>query len=280
MKISFLKFSFFSLIFSVLLFSCGQKKLPVETEEKTDDDFSIEIPEEPDRIQIEEKLLPSVVLSPNAGLNLLGRDNKMHRMKSLSSGNVLSAVEAGGELQLINLFSEEENAVPETYVRAVYDNVDFWVYADYVAADAEPAIILKTGDGLKFSQIVAVSLRAQDDPEMSLIYYFDSSLDKVCSKLIPSEDVSTYADDVEMASIIQKLKTTTRATPRNELFLKAEKLNASPAMKKKLDAEKTEKLSYDYQEVLKTMPGARYIVNVEELNTVDQSKDPFSSKKN
>lgn len=278
MKTSCLTFSVFLLVLTVFAFSCKNKPLPAEPEENKEPDIEIEIPENPPLIRAEEKLLSSVVLAPNAGLNILGRDNKMHRMKSLSSGNALAAVEAGGELQLLNLFPEEENSVPETYVRAVYDNVDFWVYADYVATDAEPAIMLKSGNGLKFSQIVAVSLRAQDDPDMSLIYFYDSSSDKVCSRLVSSEDVSTYADDVEMASIIQKLKTTTRATPRNELFLRAEKLNASPAMKKKLDAEKTEKLSYDYQEVLKTMPGAKYIVNVEELNTVDQSKDPFSGK--
>ena len=95
--------------------------------------------------------------------------------------------------------------------------------------------------------------------------------------MMDQDKVSTYKDDVEMAAIIEKLRVTARATPRNELLLRAEKPNPSPAMRKVLEGEKTEKLSYDYQEVLKSMPGSRYIVNVGELNTVDQSKDPFKN---
>ena len=42
-----------------------------------------------------------------------------------------------------------------------------------------------------------------------------------------------------------------------------------------LDAEKTEKIENNYQDVLNALPGAKYKVNVPELLTVDQSKDPF-----
>ncbi len=268
---------FFIVIFltSTFFFSCSEKKVlepPVQEEEE-----EIEIPEHIDLI--EERLLPSVVLAPNVSLNILGRDNKMHKMKSLSRGNTFDTVQVNGAVRILNLYDEEEN--PETYIHAVYDSVDFWIYENYIAKNAVPGIIVEAGDGLKFGQIVALHLSSEEtESEESgrvKISYFDREQDKVCEIETGAEKVSTYKDDVEMAAIVEKLRTTTRATPRNELFLKAEKLNASPAMKKILDAEKTEKLSYDYQEVLKTMPGARYIVNVEELNTVDQSKDPFKN---
>ncbi|MCQ2585457.1 MAG: hypothetical protein MJ185_07695 [Treponema sp.] len=254
--------------------SANQTTVPVT--EVTD----FEIPDSLDLF--EEQLLPSVVLSPNAGLNVLGRDNQMHKMKSLSRGNAFETVQVNGAVRTLNLYDEKENA--ETYIHAVSDNVDFWIYKNYVAENALPAIIVEETKGLKFGQIVALGLEkveadktVEDENSKAVVYYFDKKQDKVCSMMMDQDKVSTYKDDVEMAAIIEKLRVTARATPRNELFLRAEKLNPSPAMKKVLEGEKTEKLSYDYQEVLKSMPGSRYIVNVGELNTVDQSKDPFKN---
>jgi len=249
---------------------CSGKKPLDQPEEETE--VQLELPDHIDFL--EEKLLPSVVLAPNAGLNILGRDNQMHRMKSLSCGNAFFTVQVNGSLRPLNLF-EEEDQNPEVYLRAVSDEVDFWVFENYVAVNAVPAIIVEAGDGFRFGQIVALS--CEQDSEESTVFYFDKGQNKVCSKLIASEKVSTYSDDVEMAAIVEKLRVTARATPRNELFKRAEKLNPSPMMKRVLDAEKTEKLSYDYQEVLKSMPGSRYVVNVGELNTVDQTNDPFTN---
>ena len=262
-----------------VLSSCkGKIKESEQTTQPVTEESDFEIPEHIDLI--EEQLLPSVVLSPNAGLNVLGRDKQMHKMKSLSCGNAFETVQVNGAVITLNLYDEKENT--ETYVHAVSENVDFWIYKNYVAENALPAIIIEETAGFKFGQIVALGLdkveaydAADEDKTKVLVYYFDKNQDKVCSILMDQAKVSTCKDDVEMAAIIEKLRVTARATPRNELFLRAEKLNASPAMKKILEGEKTEKLSYDYQEVLKSMPGSRYIVNVGELNTVDQSKDPF-----
>lgn len=271
---------FISSIFVIpMLSSCkGKIKESEQTTQPVTEETGFEIPEHIDLL--EEQLLPSVVLSPNAGLNVLGRDKQMHKMKSLSCGNAFETVQVNGAVITLNLYDEKENA--ETYVHAVSENVDFWIYKNYVAENALPAIIIEETAGFKFGQIVALGLdkveaydAAEEDKTKALVYYFDKNQDKVCSILMDQAKVSTCKDDVEMAAIIEKLRVTARATPRNELFLRAEKLNASPAMKKVLEGEKTEKLSYDYQEVLKSMPGSRYIVNVGELNTVDQSKDPF-----
>lgn len=271
---------FISSIFVIpMLSSCkGKIKESEQTTQPVTEETGFEIPEHIDLL--EEQLLPSVVLSPNAGLNVLGRDKQMHKMKSLSCGNAFETVQVNGAVITLNLYDEKENT--ETYVHAVSENVDFWIYKNYVAENALPAIIIEETAGFKFGQIVALGLdkveaydAAEEDKTKALVYYFDKNQDKVCSILMDQAKVSTCKDDVEMAAIIEKLRVTARATPRNELFLRAEKLNASPAMKKVLEGEKTEKLSYDYQEVLKSMPGSRYIVNVGELNTVDQSKDPF-----
>lgn len=269
----------FLLLLVLLIWSCKKNPETPEVEIQPEEIIPVEVEVPEEKI---ETLVSSVVLAPSAGLNLLGRDFKMHRMSSLSSGNILDLLLVNGETQLINVENSDSNDV---YYHCVYDNVDFWIYSDYVAPESKPAIIVEPEGSLKFSQIIAVSLKesqdfqvAQDNQENQvLIYYFDKAQDKVCNRMIAPEKISTCMDDVEMASIIQKLRVTTRATPRNELFLRAEKLNPSPVMKKILDAEKTEKISYDYQEVLKAMPGAKYVVNVEELNTVDQSKDPFSN---
>ncbi|MBS7260186.1 MAG: hypothetical protein KIG91_00800 [Treponema sp.] len=271
---------FISFIFVIPMLSSCKGKI-IESEQTTQpvtEETGFEIPEHIDLL--EEQLLPSVVLSPNAGLNLLGRDKQMHKMKSISCGNAFETVQLNGAVITLNLYDEKENV--ETYVHAVSENVDFWIYKNYVAENALPAIIIEETAGFKFGQIVALGLdkveaddSGEEDKTKALVYYFDKKQDKVCSILMDQAKVSTCKDDVEMAAIIEKLRVTARATPRNELFLRAEKLNASPAMKKVLEGEKTEKLSYDYQEVLKSMPGSRYIVNVGELNTVDQSKDPF-----
>lgn len=271
-----MKKSLFPVVFLCLAaVMAGCKGKTVEPEAvPSEEEPEIQIYEEP----LVTELCPSVVLSGSAGLSLLGRDNKMHRMQSLSKGDVFQVVKTNGETDSLNLY-EEGNDNPEKYFHAVYDQVDFWIFADYVVPDSVPAIVVESVENLSAGTIIALCSEENQDPENSLakIFWFNKADQKVHEAQVDSSKISTHVDDVEMAAIIQKLKTTTRATPRNELFLRAEKLNASPAMKKKLDAEKTEKLSYDYQEVLKSMPGARYIVNMEELNTVDQSKDPFSN---
>lgn len=283
MKSSKILLPAFLLVSAFLISGCNKKTEEIEPPVQEEETYEI-----PDRIElIEEKLIPSVVLASGAGLNLLGRDNRMHKMKSLSCGDSFEAVQVNGSFRPLNLYDENEN--PETYIQCLSDNVDFWIFENYVAKNAAAAIIVGAVNGLRPGTVVGLSLEEKAESETEnvtdedsasqkvKIFWFDKAQDKVIEGLVEADKVSTYTDDIRMAEIIEKLKTTTRATPRNELFRKAEKLNASPNMKRLLDLQKTETLSYDYQEVLKTMPGARYIVNVEELNTVDQSKDPFTN---
>ncbi|MCF0242172.1 MAG: hypothetical protein HUK25_06000 [Treponema sp.] len=283
----------FSYVFSFLIilttfYSCRRvTPKPVQSEEISEAHVE-EISEE----ECPEVLLPCVVLAPSLGLNLYGRDGKMHRMSSLSRGDILETVTNDGVQESLIISDGERN--PENYYHAVFDSVDYWIYSEYIAPNSEPAIVIEKLEvkdslledsnviaSLPFSAVIAKSFEEIGNPEEEngyvKIWFYDKNISKVKSGYAKKNQVSTYGDDVEMAAIVEKLRSTTRATPRNELFTKADKLNPSPAMKKILDAEKTEKISYDYQQVLKSMPGARYVVNVEELNTVDQSKDPFKN---
>lgn len=280
----FRKILFTSVFSFCLLLPCCYKNTPQVSEEPEE----LLVSEAEEEITVTETFVKSVVLAPSAGLNLLGRDEKMHRMSSLSRGNVFDLVMTDDVLNKIEI--SDEDRASEIYYDAVYDSVDYWIFSEYVAPNSEPALVIEKAivygmeseesapvKNLSFSQLIA---KSYDEPEtensaFAKIWFYDSTDSKVKCGFVNKEKISTYKDDVEVAAIVEKLRATTRATPRNELFKKAEKLNPSPAMKKILDAEKTEKISYDYQEVLKSMPGARYIVNVEELNTVDQSKDPF-----
>ena len=74
---------------------------------------------------------------------------------------------------------------------------------------------------------------------------------------------------------VKQLRITKRATLRNEIFKRAAKYKPCLKVAAALDAEKTEKIENNYQDVLNALPGAKYKVNVPELLTVDQSKDPF-----
>ena len=78
-----------------------------------------------------------------------------------------------------------------------------------------------------------------------------------------------------MSQIAEDLKVTKRAVPRNELFARASKYKPCKKVLAALNAQKEEKKTYSYQQVLKSVQRMNFGVNVDELMTVDQSKDPF-----
>ena len=78
-----------------------------------------------------------------------------------------------------------------------------------------------------------------------------------------------------VSQVVESLKTTKKAVARNELFAKAAKYKPCKKVLAALNEQKVETKSYNYQEVLKSMQRMGFGVNVDELLTVDQSKDPF-----
>lgn len=227
-----------------------------------------------------ESFADGVILAPDAGINIKGRDEKLYKLSSVIKGTNLQVVQKDGVTD--SLIFDEEN-----YIHCVYDNVDCWIFSDYLAVDSVPAVIIEkcsvfNDETLQGEQIasfrfgsVIASGYIEEDTTVVLVYWFDKKSKKVLTGFVAAENVSTYMDDVQVAAIIEKLRVTHRAVPRNELFKKAYSLNPSPKMKVILDGEQVEKIEYSYKEVVKTLPGKRYSVNVDELNTVDQSKDPF-----
>ena len=95
--------------------------------------------------------------------------------------------------------------------------------------------------------------------------------------MIKQGNTSNKEDDIEVLKIVEQLKVTSKAVARNELFARAEKYNPSPLVKAALDDQMVEKLSYNYEEVVKNLQKQLYGVHVNELLTVDQSKDPFGN---
>ncbi len=229
-----------------------------------------------------ESFAEGVILAPDAGLNLLGRDEEMHRISSISKGEVVKILQLNG-------MNVATSSVNDEYYHCVYNNIDFWIYADYIAVNAVPALIIEKCDvfeeeacqgnplaTLNFASVIAASV-PDEEKDVAAVFWYDSKEKKVLSGFTYLKNVSTYMDDVQVAAIIEKLRVTYRAVPRNELFKKAFSLNPSPKMKKILEGEQVEKIQYNYQDVIKALPGKRYQVNVGELNTVDQSKDPFKN---
>ena len=109
------------------------------------------------------------------------------------------------------------------------------------------------------------------------IFYYDSSKKIVQSGFIKQGSTSNKEDDIEVLKIVEQLKITKKAVDRNNLFARAEKYNPSPLVKAALDDQMVEKLSYNYDEVVNNLRKQLYGVHVDELLTVDQSKDPFAN---
>ena len=278
----------------VVLASCSKRdKNAVESTELVVDHAlkpAQETIPEPDRF------VSAIVLSPSTKLYLEGRDDNMHSIFSLKNNDML-------EILLANNSDEPEaNIKDETYLHTVYDSVDFWIPQSDIALASESAVVIfdstlyedagllipKT-DGLtklRFGTVIARNPQAEEQEQALVeaqaeaqasenIFYYDTSKKMVQSGFIKPGNTSDKEDDIEVLKIVEQLKVTTKAVARNNLFARAEKYNPSPRVKAALEDQMVEKLSYNYDEVVKKLQKQLYGVHVDELMTVDQSKDPF-----
>ncbi|WP_407425040.1 hypothetical protein [Treponema sp.] len=204
-----------------------------------------------------------------------------------------------------SLPEQDQNLKGTEYVHIVHDNLDFWLEKSVFALNCENAVTIEktylyTNDSLsekidsplnplKFASKIARAKEntSADSPESASpklgsespksvkIFFYDSSLKSIQEAFVSSASISTRIDDIVVSQVAEELKITKRAVPRNELFAKAAKYNPCQKVLAALNAQKTETKTYSYQEVLKSMQKMPFGVNVDELMTVDQSKDPF-----
>lgn len=297
----FYKFAFFALIiFGFFTISCSKSNV-IEVENS--------VVEEPVPV---ETFVSGKILSKTASLCLFGRDSAMHSVIKLSAGDKISVLEIDGVIdtkfvpdedeQIANTSDSEADAEPSEvhqqkgteYFHVVHDNLDFWLEKSVCALNVETAVAIEKlflysdselsqkletpQNPLKFASLVAKSIEENSENQDSKsvkIFYYDTSAKSVCESFVSVSSISTRIDDIVVSQIAESLKTTTRAAPRNELFAKAAKYKPCPKVLAELNAQKTETKSYNYQEVLKSMQRMSFGVNVDELMTVDQSKDPF-----
>ena len=269
--------------------ACAKKdKSSIENTEPVVD-FDLEAAQEP--IPEPDRFVSAIVLSPSTKLYLQGRDKNMHSIFNLKNNDTIEILLAkDSDRPEINL----EN---EAYIHAVYDSIDFWIPESDIALSSESAVIIfdstlyedagllspKT-DGLaklRFGTVVARNPQpqTQDSEPQSYenIFYYDTSKKIVQSGFIKQGNTSNKKDDIEVLKIVEQLKVTKKAVDRNNLFARAEKYNPSPLVKAALDDQMVEKLSYNYDEVVNNLRKQLYGVHVDELLTVDQSKDPFAN---
>lgn len=192
--------------------------------------------------------------------------------------------------------AEEIEVMGTKYVHVVHDNVDFWLKDSVFAPECENAVVIEKTfaysdsslsqkidskqNPLKFSTFIAKSIEKDseensENPKSAKIFFYDTAEKSVREAFVPLSAISTRKDDIVVARIAESLKTTKRAAPRNELFAEAAKYKPSAPVRAALNAQREEKVKNNYQEVVKSMQRMGFGVNVNELLTVDQSKDPF-----
>ncbi len=295
----FLRTVFF--VLSILFFSCSKKT----SEESLAPAVVLTKKAELCLLGRDSKMHPMLNLSAGDSIQAV-KINGGYDLKTIS-------VQASGDTEPEeNPHSETRKNTKTSYIHAVYNNLDFWIKDGELALDSKNAILIEETalfsdsgltvpaegevSSLKAGTLIALSLetsvssnkKADSDPKSysesinagntipsSKIYYYDKPSKKICQAFCNAESVSTSEDDIAVTQIIEALKVTARAVPRNELFIKASKYNPSPKVLAALNAQKTEKQTYSYQKALKSMKNMRYQVHVDELMTVDQSKDPF-----
>ena len=275
----------------VVLASCSKKDKNTSENAELVVDYDLKSAQE--QIPEPDRFVTAIVLSPSTKLYLQGRDNNMHSFLNLKNNDTI-------EILLTNNSDEPEtNVNNETYLHAVYDSVDFWIPQNDIALSSESAVVIfdstlyedsdllspKT-DGLtklRFGTVIARNPQPENQdselPSYENIFYYDTSKKVVQSGFIKQGNTSNKEDDIEVLKIVEQLKVTSKAVARNELFARAEKYNPSPLVKAALDDQMVEKLSYNYEEVVKNLQKQLYGVHVNELLTVDQSKDPFAVMK-
>ena len=269
--------------------SCAKKdKIAIENTEPVDD-FDLEAVQE--QISEPDRFVSAIVLSPSTQLYLQGRDKNMHSIFNLKNNDTIEILLAKNSDQ------PETNLGNETFLHAVYDSVDFWIPENDIALSSESAVVIidsilyedadlisPKNDGLtklRFGTVIARKLQPEtqgSEPQSyENIFYYNTSKKIVQSGFIKQGNTSNKKDDIEVLKIVEQLKVTKKAVDRNNLFARAEKYNPSPFVKAALDEQMVEKLSYNYEEVVKNLQKQLFGVNVDELLTVDQSKDPFAN---
>ena len=265
----------------ISLFTSCKKKTQVIIEQEDVVEPEIEIVSEP------EKFLNAIILSPSSNLFLKGRDEKMHSIFTLKNNDC------------VQILLENENPVriieDKIYLHAVYDFLDLWIAETDVALCDETAVTLfnitlyedEKLETVKFTGITKlkfgtlVALISKDETSVTSntaseeIFYYDMNNKIVQSAFVKQGSISSRKDDIEVLKIVEALKVTKRAVDRNTLFARADKYNPSPSVKAALKDQMVEKITYNYDDVVKNLKKQLYGVNVDELMTVDQSKDPF-----
>ena len=281
-----LRFVFLVCVFVAALASCTKiEKNAIETTEPVVD-FDLQTAQE--HIPEPDRFVSAIVLSPSTKLYLQGRDNNMHSILSLKNNDTIEILLAD---------NSDEPETNETFLHAVYDSIDFWIPQSDIAISSESAVVIfdstlyedaqllspKT-EGLtklRFGTVIARNPQSESqesEPQSyENIFYYDTSKKIVQSGFIKHGNTSNTQDDIEVLKIVEQLKVTKKAVDRNNLFARAEKYKPSPLVKAALEDQMVEKLSYNYEEVVQNLQKQLYGVHVNELLTVDQSKDPFAN---
>ena len=278
---------FWVCVLAAALASCSKKdKIVIENTEP-----EVDLESEQENISEPDRFVTAIVLSPSTQLYLQGRDNNMHSILSIKNNATIDILLADN--------SDEPETILEnnTFLHAVYDSVDFWIPESDIAISSESAVVIfdstlyedagllspKT-DGLtklRFGTVIARNpqpeTQGSEPQSYENIFYYDTSKKIVQNGFIKLGNTSNKEDDIEVLKIVDQLKITKKAVDRNALFARAEKYNPSPMVKAALDDQMIEKLTYDYDEVVKNLQKQLHGVHVNELLTVDQSKDPFSN---
>jgi len=290
----------FFLLPTIFLICCSKNK----------EESSSQIQEE----VISESFVSGRVLSKKAGLCLLGRDSKMHSLIRLSAGDEISVLELKGiiDTKFIPDSQDEksneagakngespasaesqESISGKEYVHVVYDNMDFWLEKSLIALNCESAVVIEKTylysdaalserldngvNPLRFATLIAIEKNTEmnENPQSVKVFYFDSGLNSVQEAYLSADSISSREDDIVVSQIAEELKVTKRAHPRNELFARAAKYKPCAKVLAALNSQKEEKRTYSYKEAVRNMQKMSFGVNVDELLTVDQSKDPF-----
>ena len=281
-----LRFVFWVCVLVVALASCAKKnKIAIEN---TEPEVDLDLESAQEQMPEPDRFVSALVLSPSTKLYLQGRDNNMHSIFTLKNNDII---------EILLAKNSDEPETNETFLHAVYDSIDFWIPEGDIALSSESAVVIfdsnlyedadllspKT-DGLtklRFGTVIARNPQPENqetEPQSyENIFYYDTSKKIVQSGFIKQGNTSNKEDDIEVLKIVEQLKVTTRAVDRNTLFARAEKYNPSPLVKAALEDQMVEKLSYNYEEVVKKLQQQLYGVHVDELLTVDQSKDPFAN---
>lgn len=245
---------------------------------------------------------PVIKLSAGAEISVLEIDGVIDEKFIPEEGE-------GGAEQTNGSFDSTENADKNAqtsqkgkeYVHVVHENMDFWLEKSVFALNCENAVAIEKAflysdpaltekmsspqSPLKFAEKIAKAKDVDEsettpaaekkNPDSVKIFFYDTREKSVRQAFVLASSISTKIDDIVVSQIAEELKVIKRAVPRNELFARAAKYKPCNKVLAALNAQKTETQTNSYKEVLKSMQRMSFGVNVDELLTVDQSKDPF-----